>query len=101
MGQVLSRFRVVSVVSILVLSVAGFLAGQPFLSRAAQDPPQSDFSPFASPVALPGGDLPGNVSIQLVKVAGGLVDPVNLANAGDGSGRLFVVQRTGQILIID
>jgi len=49
----------------------------------------------------PGGTLPGNPAIQMVKVAGGLVDPVNLANAGDGSGRLFVVQRTGQIRIID
>jgi glucose/arabinose dehydrogenase len=37
----------------------------------------------------------------LVKVAGGLADPVNIANAGDGSGRLFVVERVGLIRIID
>ncbi len=76
------------------------VAGRPFTGRA-QDAQQSSFSPFASPVALPGGTLPGNVGVQLVKVAGGLIDPVNITNAGDGSGRLFVVQRTGQIRIID
>ena len=48
-----------------------------------------------------GGTLPGNPAIQLVQVAGGLVDPINIANAGDGSGRLFVVERIGRIRIID
>lgn len=84
-----------------LIAVVVILIGGVVFSAGAQDAPQSDFSPFASPVALPGGTLPGNASVQLVKVASGLVDPVNLANAGDGSGRLFVVQRTGQILIID
>jgi glucose/arabinose dehydrogenase/uncharacterized cupredoxin-like copper-binding protein len=45
--------------------------------------------------------LPGNPSIQLVQVAGGLVDPINITNAGDGSGRLFVIERIGRIRIID
>ena len=88
--------------ALLVIVLAALVGGGRLLFPAvAQDTAQSDFSPFASPVALPGGALPGNVAVQLVKVAGGLVDPVNLANAGDGSGRLFVVQRTGQILILD
>ena len=51
--------------------------------------------------ATPGGTLPGGPAIEMVQVAGGLVDPVNIAHAGDGSDRLFVVQRTGQIRIID
>jgi hypothetical protein len=34
-------------------------------------------------------------------VASGLVLPVGVAHAGDGSGRLFVVQQTGQIVIWD
>ena len=67
----------------------------------AQDAAQSDFSPFEDQVAQPDGTLPGNPEIQLVRVAEGLVDPVNIANAGDGSGRLFVVERTGTIRIID
>jgi glucose/arabinose dehydrogenase/plastocyanin len=76
---------------------AGGLPG----AAASQEERPADFSPFPGPVAHPGGTLPGNPAVQLVKVADGFIDPVNLANAGDGSGRLFVVQRTGQILIID
>src|SRR5919107_800414 len=87
----------------LLLSVVLFtLAGGWQLAPAeAQDADSAGFSPFAEPVARPGGTLPGDIAVQLVKVADGLVDPVNVANAGDGSGRMFVVQRTGQILIID
>jgi glucose/arabinose dehydrogenase/plastocyanin len=84
--------------SIVLVVLAG---GRLLVPVAAQDAETAGFSPFSDAVARPGGTLPGNVAIQLVKVVGGLVDPVNLANAGDGSGRLFVVQRTGQILIID
>ena len=76
-------------------------AGGLLFSVGAQDAQPTDFSPFTEPVVRPGGTLPGNVAVQLVKVADGLVDPVNIANAGDGSGRLFIVQRTGQIRIID
>lgn len=43
---------------------------------------------------------PDNPSIKLVKVAEGFEDPVNITNAGDSSGRLFVVEREGRIKII-
>lgn len=52
-----------------------------------------------SPVQ-PGGKLPGNVAIQLVKVADGLVDPVHVSAPNDGSGRLFVCERPGVVQII-
>lgn len=48
----------------------------------------------------PGGDLPGDPSVQLVKVAGGLVDPINVSAPNDDSGRVFVVERVGTIRII-
>ena len=50
--------------------------------------------------AQPGGKLPKPTPIQLIKVADGLVDPVNVAAPNDGSGRLFVLERTGVIQII-
>ena len=53
----------------------------------------------AKPVQ-PGGKLPGNVAIQLVKVEGDLVEPVSVAAPNDGSGRVFVIERPGVIQVI-
>src|SRR5690349_21209095 len=50
-------------------------------------------------VAQPGGDLPGDPQIQLVQVASGLVDPVNIAD--DGSGKLYIVERIGRIRVLN
>jgi len=63
---------------------------------AAKDAPKS-----VDEVAQPGGQLPGNPEIALVKVADGFLDPVNVTNAGDGSGRIFVVERIGRIKIVN
>ena len=46
-------------------------------------------------VARPGGKLPGDPKIALVKVADGFNDPTGVASAYDGSGRIFVVERVG------
>jgi glucose/arabinose dehydrogenase len=43
---------------------------------------------------------PGRVQIHLAPVVRGLVSPVGLANAGDGSGRLFVIEQTGRIRVL-
>lgn len=48
----------------------------------------------------PGGKLPGNVAIQLVKVADDLVEPVSVAAPNDGSGRIFIIERPGVIQVI-
>jgi glucose/arabinose dehydrogenase len=40
-------------------------------------------------------------SFQLVQVAGGLSRPTHVTHAGDGSGRLFVVEQRGRILVYD
>jgi glucose/arabinose dehydrogenase len=52
-------------------------------------------------VAHPGGRLPGNPKIALVKVAGGFNDPINVGSANDGTGRIFVVERVGRVKIVD
>ena len=38
--------------------------------------------------------------VTLLPLATGLVSPVDIANAGDGSGRLFIVEQSGRIRII-
>ena len=51
-------------------------------------------------VAQPGGDLPGEPTVELVKVADGFIDPINVQTANDGTGRLFVIERTGTVRIV-
>ncbi len=43
---------------------------------------------------------PGSITIELTEVAGGLAAPIMATHAGDGSGRLFIVDQTGRILIL-
>ena len=46
------------------------------------------------------GRAPSGTTIQLEQVVSGLNLPVTVTNAGDGSGRIFIVQQTGQIRIL-
>lgn len=39
-------------------------------------------------------------TIKLEQVASGLIQPTTVTNAGDGTGRIFIVQESGQILIL-
>lgn len=43
---------------------------------------------------------PASITVGLQQVAGGMVHPVTMAHARDGSGRLFVADQTGQIYVI-
>lgn len=60
--------------------------------------PASTFA--ADKVAQPGGKIAGSVPIALVKVADGLVDPIDVSSPNDGSGRLFVCERHGLVRVI-
>jgi glucose/arabinose dehydrogenase len=84
---------------LLALTLIGGLLGSSLHVQAQEATPVVDLS--VTPPAQPGGTLPDNPQIQLVNVAGGLADPVNVAAPNDGSGRLFVVERVGRIRIID
>ncbi len=68
--------------AILVLTAGGLPRGRPA---------------EAAPCGPPSPTIP---SIRLTKVVGGLDNPVYVTHAGDGSGRLFVVEQTGRILIV-
>jgi glucose/arabinose dehydrogenase len=64
--------------------------------------------PAAGSVARPADDAavapaafdPNAINLGLTQVAGGLAMPVLVTHAGDGSGRLFVVQQGGRIRVI-
>ena len=43
----------------------------------------------------------GDITIQLEPVASGLTAPVGVTHAGDGSGRLFIWEQSGQIRVVE
>ena len=62
---------------------------------------------FLAPVALSltagiaSAQIPqSSITIELVTVASGLTAPLGVTHAGDGSGRLFIVEQSGQIKIL-
>ena len=73
----------------VLIAIGGWFSA---LGAVAQDESQ---------VAQPGGDLPGEPTLELVQVADGLIDPINVQSANDGSGRLFVIERIGHVRIIE
>ena len=54
----------------------------------------------ASPLATPSGASADNRSFKFTRIAGGLNSPVYITDAGDGSGRLFIVEQVGRIRIV-
>ena len=63
---------------------------------AGRVPPRASGS-FGSPAAR---FDPTRVTLGFEEVVGGLRAPLGIANAGDGSGRLFVVEQGGEIRIV-
>ncbi len=64
---------------------------------AASTLPDLPATPTASPTILP--SFPDPAGYEWTPVISGLELPVDIQNAGDGSGRLFVVEKRGRILI--
>ena len=54
-----------------------------------------------APAMTAAGIPTGNLTIELEPVATGLTAPITATHAGDGSGRLFIVEQSGQILIVE
>ncbi len=47
------------------------------------------------------GPAPGEARIGLVKVVDGLEQPLYIAHAGDGSGRLYIVEQPGRVRVLE
>jgi len=54
-----------------------------------------------APAAPTGAAVPLPPELELVEIVSGLSSPVVIGHAGDGSGRLFVVEQAGRIRIIE
>jgi glucose/arabinose dehydrogenase len=63
--------------------------------------PTATTAPSATPtVAASRPNDPASIGVKLQRVVGGLENPVGIANAGDGSGRLFVLEKVGRIRVV-
>jgi glucose/arabinose dehydrogenase len=93
----------------LLLAACGVSQGNTHTPAASQLPvstslpatptPPSPTSTFsASPTAFP--TLPDPAGYAWKPIIAGLELPVDIQNAGDGSGRLFIVEKPGRILIL-
>ena len=95
-----ARTLAVSLVVAAALGCAGS-TGKPAPADPKDAPRMmSSVNPQKPDCARPGGKLPGDVKAQLVQVAAGFTDPIDVSSAKDGTGRLFVCERPGVIRII-
>ncbi len=72
----------------------------PATSPMASGAPATASPPGSPPSFTPPVAGPGSLTIDLRKVAGGFDQPVFATGAGDGSGRLFVVEQPGRIRVV-
>jgi uncharacterized repeat protein (TIGR01451 family) len=77
----------------IVLTLAALRLPFPYPARAAFDANPSMAPDTTAAVSVP-------YTLVLSQVASGLISPVYLTHAGDGSGRLFVVEQQGRIRVI-
>ena len=98
----------------VALAIAGIVAAAcgPSATQSASDgssssatPPGATVAPTSTPSRATGETSPSlgptAVSWAIDVIVGGLANPVDVASARDGSGRLFVVEQAGLIRIVD
>jgi glucose/arabinose dehydrogenase len=94
------RFPIAIPAFLILAGCAGSAAAPTSKSIESPSALYSSALPADVNCAVPGGKLPGGPKVQLVEVAGGFVDPIEVASPKDGTGRLFVCERPGRIKII-
>jgi uncharacterized repeat protein (TIGR01451 family) len=90
----LGRASVAAGLAALVLAMAGNVLTAPAARLGAAQPIGVELQPQAAAIA------PNFTVVMSAVVSSGLNQPVGIANAGDGSGRLFVLERAGYIRVI-
>ena len=87
--------------------IAAIVVAVMALSACSSDEPDPRRTPTASPTdstepSAPADSLDiGSVKIRLQAFADGFNEPVFLTHAGDGTGRVFIVEQTGRIQVLD
>lgn len=101
--------RLVLLLTLIVMACGGLSTPLPATLLPAPDTgtlPSSPTETVVAPLTLPPADAPANVlafpdsnAYQWEQIAGGLSRPLDVQNAGDGSGRLFILEKPGRIRI--
>jgi len=101
--------RLIIFLSLLIFSCAPASLLNPTISPASTEtsPPEPTVTapepPTVAPTGVPSPTTPGDVNpdaYTFKPIAVGLHQPVYLTHAGDGSGRLFIVEQPGRISIV-
>jgi len=87
---------VFKVVIVMLAASFGWSAG-----CGGDDAPGPTPSNSATPQATALSATPTTDGVRIVKVASGFTRPTFVTNAGDGTGRLFVVEKAGKIRIVN
>jgi len=85
-----SRVAVIAAATALIVLLTAAPASGAVRAPGAQEPAATTAAPWD----------PNGVALQLQKIPGSFNQPVLVTNAGDGSGRLFVVEQGGLIKVI-
>jgi glucose/arabinose dehydrogenase len=82
------------------LSISGNATSTVAPSESAAAPTETTTPPTATTAATTQPFFPDPAGYEWTPVITGLDQPVDIQNAGDGSGRLFVVEKAGRIVVL-
>jgi glucose/arabinose dehydrogenase len=95
-----AALAVTSVVALFAMTGAHVRQGASALGGAAGSLPASAVQPTVDAGIAAAAFDPAKVALHLTLMKTGLSKPLLVTHAGDGSGRLFVVEQTGRVRII-
>ena len=91
--------RAAAALAVVAMALAACSSDEPDARQTPTPSPSDTTEPTTEPSAAP-LDI-GSIKIRLQAFAGGFTQPVFLTHAGDGSGRVFIVEQGGRISVHD
>jgi glucose/arabinose dehydrogenase len=82
-------------------AVAAEILASPLATPTSSRPRATDVSPSPAPSVIPQTPTLAAVHLGLAPVASGLDRPLFVTHAGDGSGRVFIVEKGGTIRVLE
>ena len=96
MEKIATKHRLVLLATLMSVAIMVCAAGKILIAEAKDEPAGVGLGDHAASKLRPAGV---QITVDEI-VASGFTQPVHITHAGDGSGRLFVVEQPGQIKVI-